>query len=80
MEVAIGIQFSFRELRVDTDDPPETVRDLVDNAFESGRKVLWLTDKKGKQIAVPMDKLAYVELGTDPGEKRVGFAIPVEPS
>lgn len=78
MEVAIGIQFAFREMRVETDEAADKVRELVDRAFADGQKVLWLTDKKGKQVAVPMEKLAYVEIGSDPGEKRVGFSLPVD--
>ena len=35
--------------------------------------VLWLTDKKGRDIAVPAAKIAYVEIGTGDDGKRIGF-------
>lgn len=75
MEIAIGIQQSPRELRVETKASTEDVRKLVDEAFEAGRKLLWLTDENGKQMAVPVDKLAYVEVGADKDHSPVGFAL-----
>lgn len=74
MEVAIGVQFAPRELRVDTEEDPDAIRAKVEEAFEKGHKLLWLTDKKGKQIAIPVDKLAFVEVESSASEKRVGFS------
>ena len=34
--------------------------------------VLALTDERGRQVVVPSDKLAYVEIG-EPESRRVGF-------
>ena len=34
--------------------------------------MLVLSDDKGKQLIIPVDKLAYVEVG-EPNERRVGF-------
>jgi hypothetical protein len=34
---------------------------------------LWLTDKKGRRVGVPVDKIAYVEIVTDAGGRKVGF-------
>ena len=34
--------------------------------------VLTLTDERGRQVVVPSDKLAYVEIG-EPESRRVGF-------
>ena len=35
--------------------------------------VLWLTDRHGRDIAVPAAKIAYIELGTSDSERRIGF-------
>ena len=35
--------------------------------------VLWLTDKKGRQVAVAAAKIAYVEIGTAEGDRKIGF-------
>jgi hypothetical protein len=34
---------------------------------------LWITDKKGKDIAIPSAKIAYVEIGSTDAERRIGF-------
>jgi hypothetical protein len=35
--------------------------------------VLWLTDRKGRQVGVAVDKLAWIELGTGSDKGRIGF-------
>jgi len=35
--------------------------------------VLWLTDRKGRQVGVPVAKVAYVEIGSPHDERRIGF-------
>jgi hypothetical protein len=34
---------------------------------------LWITDKKGRDIAVPAAKIAYVEIGSADADRRIGF-------
>ena len=36
-------------------------------------EVLWIVDKKGRKVAVPAAKIAYVEIGTPDGDRRIGF-------
>ncbi|MHB8220070.1 MAG: DUF3107 domain-containing protein [Acidimicrobiales bacterium] len=38
--------------------------------------VLWLTDRRGRRVAVPVAKIAYVEVGAPTNERRVGFGAP----
>ncbi|MEI7746629.1 MAG: DUF3107 family protein, partial [Actinomycetota bacterium] len=38
--------------------------------------VLWLTDRKGREVAVPIAKLAYIEVGAPSSDRRVGFGQP----
>ena len=35
--------------------------------------ILWLTDKRGRKVAVPTAKIAYIELGSGNDDRRVGF-------
>ena len=35
--------------------------------------VLWLEDKKGNQVAIPADKIAYVEIGSGETTRPIGF-------
>jgi hypothetical protein len=71
VEVKIGVQYSPRELVLDSDQAPEEVAQLVTAAIDGGG-VLNLVDEKGRRILVPVDKLAYVEIG-EALERRVGF-------
>jgi hypothetical protein len=35
--------------------------------------VLWLEDKKGRTVAIPAAKIAYVEIGSSDVNRRIGF-------
>jgi Protein of unknown function (DUF3107) len=76
VEVLIGVQLSTRELKVDVpDDQADALRKQVQDLFTNGATgVLWLTDKDGRTIGVPSDKLAYVEIGSDKASRAVGFS------
>jgi hypothetical protein len=73
MEIRIGVVYTARELNVETDDSVDTVTATIENAISAGDGVLWLTDKKGRRVGVPVDKIAYVEIVTDAGGRKVGF-------
>lgn len=72
MEVRIGVVYTARELLVETDASPDDVAREVEAALD-GKKVLWLTDSKGRRVAVPTEKIAYVEVAADAGDRKVGF-------
>jgi hypothetical protein len=72
MEVRVGVQQSVKEVVVQTDRTPEQVHDAVAAAFTDG-SLLELTDRSGRTVLVPADKIAYVEVGSV-AERRVGFA------
>ena len=63
MEVKIGVQQAQRELVVDTNESSEAIEKLVADALAGGT-VLSLVDHKGRKVIVPVEKLAYVEIGT----------------
>jgi hypothetical protein len=71
VEVKIGVQFSARELVVESDSTSEDVQAAVTKAFKDGG-VLTLVDEKGSIVVVPVDKLAYVEIAR-PEARSVGF-------
>jgi hypothetical protein len=74
VDVRIGVKNSPKELEVvladDTDS--DAVREHVDAAFKDGG-TLWLTDRRGRQYGVPVDKVAYVEIGSTEAGRRIGF-------
>jgi hypothetical protein len=74
MEVKLGVTYSPKELVVEVEQSADEVAALVETAMSGKGKVLWLTDAKGRRIGVPTDKLAYVEVGEEHPDKRVGFS------
>ena len=73
MDVRIGVTQA-RELEVELADDTDAkqLASDIETALGEG-KVLWLTDKKGRRIGVPAEKVAYIEIGQSE-ERRVGFA------
>ena len=74
MEVRIGVVYSARELTIDTNESVDAVESAIEAAV-GAEKLLWLTDTKGRRIGVPCDKIAYVEVAADAGERQVGFGV-----
>ena len=75
MEVRIGVVYTTRELVLESDESAEQVASAVDKALEQSERVLWLTDGKGRRVGVPTDKIAYIEVAGDAGERKVGFGV-----
>ena len=78
MDVRIGIVQSIKELEVELGDDVdrEVVMGDIEKALQSPEGVLWLSDRKGRRVAVPVAKIAYVEVGAPVSERRVGFGAP----
>ena len=72
MEVRIGVQHATRELVIDSAETPEAILATVSAAVTGEVTVLSLTDERGRQVLIPSDKLAYIEIG-EPESRRVGF-------
>ena len=74
MDVRIGVTQAPREITVEVDDEERVGhRAAVEAALSGAADVLWLTDKRGRRIGVPAAKIAYVEIGADDGDRRIGF-------
>lgn len=76
MDVRIGVTYTGKELDIDLGDDAvvDDVQGDVDAALTGESHVLWLTDKKGRRLGIPTDKIAYVEIGSPDAERRIGFA------
>ena len=72
MEVKIGVKGANRELVVETAASADEVAAAVRAALTDAAGLLVLSDDKGRQVMVPADKVAYVELGESESRK-VGF-------
>lgn len=73
MEVKIGVQYATRELSVTTEDEPQAVLDALQAAMKDD-SVFTLTDDKGRTVAVPAARVAYLDFTSDLGRK-VGFGL-----
>lgn len=71
MEIKVGIQHVAREITVETD---ETAADVEKNLLKAlaDETILTLTDAKGRKVLIPVDKIAYVDLGQE-HVRPVGF-------
>ena len=72
MEVRIGVQNVAREIVLESAQSAEEVAKAVSSAVSTGESALTLVDERGRQVIIPVDKLAYVEIG-EPEVRRVGF-------
>ncbi len=74
MDIRIGVtdnpQPIVLQLADDTDR--DDLKARIDTAISGGEGVLWLTDDKGKEVAVPAARLAFDELGPA-GSNPIGF-------
>ena len=78
MDVRIGITHTPKEIEVEMPDDAnrdDVVAD-IEKLLKTGDGVLWLTDRKGRRVGVPVAKVAYVEVGAPAGDRRVGFGAP----
>ncbi|MEY3576376.1 MAG: DUF3107 domain-containing protein [Actinobacteria bacterium] len=76
MDLRIGVTHSARDiaLEIESDDKTRSaVRSAVEAALAGKVEVLWLKDKRGREVAVPADKIAFVEFGSPDGDRRLGF-------
>jgi hypothetical protein len=74
VDVRIGLTQTPKEIEVQLDDDADagSLRQQVEAALAAGT-TLWLTDRRGRQVGVPAEKLAYVEIGSPDDSRRIGF-------
>ena len=74
MDVRIGIIQSMKELEIELDDSAD--RASLEAEFGTAlaaEQIVWLTDRKGRRVGVPAGRVAYIEIGPNSTERRVGF-------
>lgn len=74
MDVRIGVSQA-REVEVELGEDTDVgeLRSHIENTLADEGSVLWLTDRRGRQVAVPTSKIAYVEIGSPSDSRRIGF-------
>ncbi|TML10835.1 MAG: DUF3107 domain-containing protein [Actinobacteria bacterium] len=75
MDVRIGVLHTPKEILVELADSVDRdeLKTTIGDALTEESKVLWLTDKKGRDVAIPVSKVAYVEVSSATAERPIGF-------
>ena len=75
MDIRIGVTQAPREINVEMGDDTdrEKLKSDVAAALADGGAVLWLTDRRGRDIGVPASKIAYIEIGASNDDRKIGF-------
>jgi hypothetical protein len=76
VDIRIGITQAPREIALEVEDDTkarDALKKSVEKALKGEIDTLWITDKKGRDIAIPAAKIAYVEIGSTDAERRIGF-------
>lgn len=76
MDLRIGIIQSMREIEIDLPDDVDRdgLKADIKAALADDDGLLWLTDRKGREVAVPASKISYVELGSETAHRSIGFS------
>jgi hypothetical protein len=75
VDVRIGVLHTMKEIEVElaSDADPAQVRADIDHALADHARVLWLTDRHGKQVGVPSERIAWIEISSAETKSRIGF-------
>ncbi len=78
MDLKIGIAHSAQVVDVELPDDVDRaeLKSRIEAALGSvdNGAVLWVTDKRGAEVAVPADRVSFVQLGSDDDDsRRIGF-------
>lgn len=76
MMVRIGIRESVKELEVEL--PDDTDREALKSRVEelllgAESAMLWLTDRHGREVGVPSERVSYVDMGQSGSGPKIGF-------
>ena len=76
MDLRIGVTNAPKEITVELADDTDVdaLRADVDRVVGGAEgAMLWLTDVRGRQVGVPADRIAYVDVGAAGSDNPVGF-------
>lgn len=75
MDVRIGVLQNPKELVVELDDDVDrtALRAAIDDALADENAVIALTDRKGRDVIVPVSRVAYIEIGAALSGRPIGF-------
>jgi len=64
-----------REINLELGDDADRddLKSRIEAALAGASDTLWITDKRGNDVAIPAAKIAYVELGSAESSRKIGF-------
>src|SRR3954470_22323785 len=76
VDVRIGVTQAPRELTIELPDDldREALKTKVEAALAGAVDVLWLTDKRNRDVGVSSAKIAYIEIGSPDSDRKIGFS------
>ncbi|MGB3410373.1 MAG: DUF3107 domain-containing protein [Microthrixaceae bacterium] len=76
MDVRIGVTYSPREIELQLADDADrdAIKAQVEAVMGDDDKVLWLTDRKGREVGVPSARISFVEIGSAAESRAIGFS------
>lgn len=75
MDIRIGIIHAVREVELELDDRTDRdeLKDRVRSALADESEVLWLVDRRGREVAIPSARIAYIDIGSAASARSIGF-------
>jgi Protein of unknown function (DUF3107) len=75
VDIRIGVTHAPREITVEMGDDTdrEELKAQVAKALGDDDAVLWLSDRRGRDIGIPSSKVAYIEIGASNDDRKIGF-------
>ncbi len=75
MDIRIGVTDTPRELNLvlSADADRDEIKNSISAAIAGASDTLWLIDDKGREVAVPASRIAYVELSAAGETNPIGF-------
>jgi Protein of unknown function (DUF3107) len=79
VDVRIGVTQSPKEIEVELPEgtDADALTTQIEQSLAAEKGVLWLTDRRGRRVGIPSDRIAYVEVNASSDDRRVGFGAGV---
>ncbi len=76
MDIRIGVSDTPKEITVELSDKTDLkkLKKDIDSALSQETTLFWFTDIKGRQVGIPTNKIAYVDIGAAGSGNPVGFS------
>ncbi len=72
MRARVGVADSDKVVELDIEDHDAFVTE-IEEAFATGKLMLWITDVRGRRVGLPLARIGFVEVDTAE-ERSVGFS------